>query len=214
MDARFRQLVLERVERWVSIADERLDGRGIRCFVSGANDDYFEVDDVLRTSKKMEVPNGEVLELPGFEMLSVGYSNPTPWNCPRDIPEPELKAKIAALAGRIRRPERALYNVHVPPFDTDIDMAPKLDADLRVTMGAFGLPEMVPVGSTAVRECLLEYQPLLGLHGHIHESPGVRHLGSTTIVNPGSEYAEGLLSAAIIKLHPEKGIEDIRLVVG
>ncbi len=214
VDARFKQLVLERVEQWVAIADDKLAGRDIRCFVSGANDDYFEVDDVLRTSRSMEVPNEAVVNLPGFEMLSVGYSNLTPWNCPRDIPEPDLKAKIVDLASRVKDMKRAIFNVHVPPFDTEIDKAPKLDADLRVTAGAFGQPEMVPVGSTAVRECLLEYQPLLGLHGHIHESPGIRRLGSTTIVNPGSEYAEGLLSAAIINLSPEKGIEDIRLVVG
>jgi uncharacterized protein len=214
VDVRFRALVLDRVAQWVAIADDRLAGRDVRCFVSGANDDYFEVDDVLRTSKAIQVPNGAVLDVSGFEMLSVGYSNPTPWNCPRDISEAELKLKIQDLAKQVQRPQRAVFNIHVPPFDTDIDKAPKLDADLKVTIGAFGQPEMVPVGSTAVRESLLEFQPMLGLHGHIHESPGIRHLGATTIVNPGSEYAEGLLSAAVITLDQQKGIQEIRLVVG
>ena len=214
VDACFRDLVCARVAEWVAIADARLAGTSVKCFVSGANDDYFEVDDVLRTSAQIHVPDGEVLDLSGFEMLSVGYSNLTPWNCPRDISEEDLKAKIVNLADKVSRPDRAIFNIHVPPFDTDIDKAPKLDADLRVVAGAFGQPEMVPVGSTAVRECLQDYQPMLGLHGHIHESPGVRHLGTTTIVNPGSEYAEGLLSAAIVTLSQQKGIEDVRLVVG
>jgi len=214
IDDLFKRVVLERVARWVEIADQRLKGSGIRCLVSGANDDYFEVDDYLRRSETIEVPEGRVLDLDGFELLSVGYGNPTPWNCPRDISEEELWTRIDELARTISDRERAIFNLHVPPYGSGLDDAPKLDRDLRVIASGSGSPEMVPVGSTAVRDAILKYEPLLGLHGHIHESRGSRRLGRTTIVNPGSEYAEGILTGALVDLSPDKGLSKVRLVTG
>jgi Icc-related predicted phosphoesterase len=214
IDALFKRVVLERVEQWVEIADRRLMGSGVRCLVSGANDDYFEVDDYLRKSEMIEVPEGRVIDLDGFEMLSVGYANPTPWNCPRDISEEELGQRIDDLAGSVTDLDHAIFNLHVPPYGCGLDDAPKLDKNLRVVASGSGAPEMVPVGSTAVRDAILKYEPLLGLHGHIHESRGSRRLGSTTIVNPGSEYAEGILTGAIVDLTDDKRLSKVRLVSG
>ena len=59
---------------------------------------------------------------------------------------------------------------------------------------------MAPVGATSVRKAIEEYQPLLGLHGHIHESRGVARLGRTICINPGSRYNEGILQGVIIDL--------------
>jgi len=215
IDALFMRLVMDRVREWVQLADERLDP-GIRCFVSGANDDFMEVDDVLATSKRIEMPEGKVVELAdGFEMASVGYGNPTPWNCPRDVPEDQLLGKIDDVAGRVGNPARAIFNLHVPPFGSGLDLAPRLDDNLTVVHHPGSAePEMVPVGSTAVRDAILEYQPMLGLHGHIHESRGIRQIGSTTVVNPGSEYAEGILDGVVIELEPAKGIVELRMVSG
>jgi uncharacterized protein len=214
IDALFKRVVLKRVEQWVEIADQRLKGSGIRCLVSGANDDYFEVDDYLRKSEAIEVPEGRVIDLDGFEMLSVGYANPTPWNCPRDITEEELGQRIDDLAGSVKEMDHAIFNLHVPPYGCGLDDAPKLDKNLRVVASGSGAPEMVPVGSTAVRDAILKYEPLLGLHGHIHESRGSRRLGPTTIVNPGSEYAEGILTGAVVDLTDDKRLSKVRLVSG
>jgi Icc-related predicted phosphoesterase len=214
IDELFKKVVLERVERWVEIADQRLKGSGVRCLVSGANDDYFEVDDCLRKSETIEVPEGRVVDLDGFQMLSVGYGNPTPWNCPRDISEEELGERIDRLAGSMKDMDRAIFNLHVPPYGSGLDDAPKLDKNLQVVASGSGAPEMVPVGSTAVRDAIVRYKPLLGLHGHIHESRGSRRLGPTTIVNPGSEYAEGVLTGAVIDLSRENGLSKVRLVSG
>ncbi len=214
IDELFKQVVLKRVERWVEIADARLKGSGVRCLVSGANDDYFEVDDYLRKSEAIEVPEGKVIDLGGFEMLSLGYGNPTPWNCPRDISEEELGKKIDALAGRIDHMDHAIFNLHVPPYESGLDVAPKLDKNLQVVASGAGTPEMVPVGSTAVRDAILRYEPLLGLHGHIHESRGSRRMGRTTIVNPGSEYAEGILTGALLDFSVDKGLSRVQLVSG
>ncbi len=214
IDALFKNLVLDRVRDWVKIADDRLDGTGVRCLVSGANDDYFEVDDVLRGSSAIEMPEGQVLDLNGFQIASVGYGNPTPWNCPRDIPEDELYAKIEHVADQVTDMRRAIFNFHVPPYGTGLDDAPQLTGDLRVVAGGFGGARMVPVGSTAVLKAINRYQPLMSVHGHIHESKGIRHLGATCTLNPGSEYAEGILDAAIIDLSPSGEITDVKLVSG
>jgi Icc-related predicted phosphoesterase len=215
IDALFKQLVMERAARWVELADTRLKGQKVRCFVSGANDDFLEVDDVLRTSQTIEVPEGRVVELDqGFEMMSVGWGNPTPWNCPRDISEEELAGKIEDVAKQVKQVERSIFNLHVPPFGSGLDVAPRLDKTLRPVMTATGMPEMIPVGSTAVRDAIKRWQPMLGLHGHIHESKGVKKIGATTVVNPGSEYGEGILDGAIVEIDPRKGVKGVQLVSG
>jgi len=214
IDELFHRLVLERVEEWLAEADAKLRGTGVRCMVSGANDDFFEVDDALRKSEVIEDPNGRVIELAhGYEILGMGYGNPTPWPCPRDIPEDELAARIDRVAAQVANPGKAIFSLHVPPLGTGIDMAPRLDAELRMVMTAGG-PEMIPVGSTATRDAILKYRPMVGLHGHIHESKGIKKLNGIPIANPGSEYAEGILDGLLVEIHPKKGLRGMQLVTG
>ena len=214
VDAVFRRLVVERVERWLEMAEDKLRGSGVRILVSGANDDYYEVDQALAGSALVEDPNGRVLELEsGIELIGVGYGNPTPWGCPRDVSEAELAVHIAEVADRVRDPAQAIFSLHVPPYGSGLDVAPRLDAQLKMVMTGAG-PEMIPVGSTAVRDAILKYQPLLSLHGHIHESKGVQWIGRTRAVNPGSEYAEGALDGALVELDPRAGVRNVMLVSG
>jgi uncharacterized protein len=214
IDQLFKRLVIERVEEWMEEADEKLRGTGVRCFVSGANDDFFEVDDVIAASEVVEDPNGRVIELEdGFELLGMGYGNPTPWACPRDVSEEELAERIDKVAAAVRNVDRAIFSLHVPPFGSGLDVAPKLDDYLRPRVGVAGL-EMIPVGSTATRDAIERYCPMLGLHGHIHESKGVKRLAGVTIANPGSEYAEGILDGLLVDIDPKKGVTREELVTG
>lgn len=214
VDGLFRRLVLERVEDWLAEADEKLTGTGVRCFVSGANDDFLEVDDALRNCDVIEDPNGTVIELgDGYEILGMGYGNPTPWPCPRDIPEDQLAARIDEAAAKVADPGKAIFSLHVPPIGTGLDLAPRLDENLQMVVTAAG-PEMIPVGSTATRDAIGKYQPMLGLHGHIHESKGIKKLNGVTVANPGSEYGEGILDGLLIDIHPKKGLRGIQLVTG
>jgi Icc-related predicted phosphoesterase len=214
VDELFRTLVLERVEDWLAEADDKLSGSGVRCFVSGANDDFLEVDDALRTSDVIEDPNGTAIELgDGYEILGMGYGNPTPWPCPRDIPEDQLAARIDEAAAKVADPGKTIFSLHVPPIGTGLDLAPRLDENLQMVVTAAG-PEMIPVGSTATRDAILQYRPLLGLHGHIHESKGIKKLGGVPVANPGSEYGEGILDGLLIDIHPKKGLRGIQLVTG
>ncbi len=215
INALFTRAILERVKQWMDMADEKLRGQSVRCFVSAGNDDIFEVDDVIAEAKVVQSHDGKVIDLEnGFELLGCGYANMTPWHCPRDITEEQLAEKLEQLASQVKRPDRAIFDIHVPPYGVGIDDAPQLTEDMRVVLDPVGSPKMIPVGSTAVREIILKYQPMLALHGHIHESSGIRKLGNTTLVNPGSEYSEGILRGALIEVDPVKGLVSVNNVIG
>jgi len=207
----FRQVMLDGVKRWLDLADEKLGGAGVRVFVCPGNDDEFEVDDVLRQAKMVELGEGRVIEIDGFTMISSGWSNPTPWNTHREEAEDKLAERIDAMAAQVKDPARAIFNLHCPPYRSGLDEAPAIDADLKLLHGGRALR---PVGSKAVRDAIDRYQPLLSLHGHIHESKGAVNLGKTLSINPGSAYEEGMLMAAIINLDAKKGIKSYQLVNG
>lgn len=213
VDALFTRLMGETMERWLRIAEQRLKPRGVRCFITPGNDDRFVIDEVLGTSSFVQNPEGKVVRIDDdHEMISMGWSNRTPWNSPREAAEEELAKKIDAMAGQVKDMHNCIFNMHVPPIDTCLDPAPKLDESLKqVTSG--GQTVMIPAGSRAVRDSIMRYQPLLGLHGHIHESKGFCNLGRTLCLNPGSEYGEGILKGALVKLS-KKGIKNYILTQG
>jgi len=196
----FSELMLETVRRWVKIAEERLRGTGISCYVTPGNDDRFIIDDAFSQSDYVVNPEGRVVSIAGAcEMISTGFSNITPWKTQRELSEEELEKKIENMASNVKNIETCIFNLHCPPFDTLIDRAPQLDETLKVVTKS-GEKVMIPVGSVAARNTIKKYQPLLGLHGHIHESRGIEKLGRTLCLNPGSEYNEGILRGVIINL--------------
>jgi Icc-related predicted phosphoesterase len=207
----FQQIMLDGVRRWMDMAAEKLHGSGVRVFVCPGNDDEMEVDDVVRESDMVELGEGRMVEIDGFTMISTGWSNHTPWNTHREETEDELGERIEAMARNINDFSHAIFNLHCPPYRSGLDEAPAIDADLKLLHGGKALR---PVGSTAVRQAIDKHQPLLSLHGHIHESKGAIKLGKTLSINPGSAYEEGVLMAAVINLDPKKGIKSYQLVNG
>jgi hypothetical protein len=206
--AMFQQMMTESVGNWIRQAQERLKGSGVKCFISAGNDDEWYIDSVLNLSEYVEYPEGKVVKLDDVhEMASCGYTNMTPWKCPRDIPESELGAKIEGILARVEDKSNCILNFHCPPYGTVIDMAPKLTENLEPVLQPGGGMELASVGSTSIREAIEKYQPLLGLHGHIHEAKGVAKIGRTVCINPGSEYTEGILKGFLADLD-EKGIKD------
>jgi len=200
----FETLITESLRRLMAYAEQKLKGTKIKCFVSPGNDDAFFVDKVLAESNTVINPEGQVIDIDGLhEMASTGYTNMTPWNCPRDISEEELMKRIDDMTSKLKNPSRSIFNFHCPPFDSTLDSAPQLDEKLQPKLSPSG-PVMAPVGSTSVRTAIEKYQPLLGLHGHIHESKGYLPLGRTICVNPGSEYTEGVLRGFLAELTEDK----------
>jgi hypothetical protein len=194
--------MLRSVEAWMGLADERLGGTSIRCVVSPANDDMFEIDPIIDRAQHVQLGEANTIPLDGFTLVSTGWANPTPWNTFRELPEDELRTRIDGLVATVPDRSRAIFNFHAPPYASNLDAAPQLDADMKYVAGGQAL---VPVGSKAVRESILEYGPALSLHGHIHEGKGAVKLGRTLAVNPGSSYEDGVLQAAIVDLDTKKG---------
>lgn len=207
VEMRFAELAKERLSRWLDIAEERLRGTGIRCYVQPGNDDPYEVDSVFRSSEIIQNVDGRLIQLDDdHEMINVGAANQTPWNCPRDKTEEQLEQMIEKVAANLKNPSQAVFNLHVPPHNTNLDIAPELDETLTPKLSMGGGFKMVPVGSKAVRKAIEKYQPLLGLHGHIHESRSAQKIGKTMCINPGSEYGEGVLRGVVLELS-RKGLD-------
>ena len=210
---RFNAEMTRSLDRWLDMADGKLRGGAIPCVLNGGNDDIFEIDPILEAAPSVTFAEGKVIDLGGFTMVSMGWTNPTPWDTHREAPEDQLAAKIDAIVGQVPggNMDRTIFNFHAPPYGTGLDEAPALDATMRPKHGGAVLE---PVGSTAVRESILHYQPMLSVHGHIHESRGVAKLGRTLTVNPGSSYGDGVLQAALIDMNPKNGKVKYVLVNG
>jgi len=212
-DACFSLLMKETVKRWVKIADERLKNTGVKCFISPGNDDRFEIDSVLDKGEIVVNPEEKAVFLDDHhEMITLAYVNVTPWHAPRDITEEELAKKLENLTLQLKDVRTAIFNLHCPPHGSGLDTALELDKDLKPVAKA-GQLQTISAGSIAVLNAIKKQQPLLGLHGHIHESRGICNVGRTLCINPGSEYTEGILRGAIIDLD-EKGVKGYLLTSG
>jgi hypothetical protein len=201
-DELFLQEALKTMHRWLDYADAKLEGTSLRCFVCPGNDDMFEVDDVIKQSKHVELVEGKVIQLDEHhEMINAGWSTPTPWHTPREESEDQLRHRIQLMIDQLKDVRNSVFNLHNPPYGSGLDEAPELTKDMRP---AYAGRSLVPVGSHAVLELIDKYEPLLTLHGHIHEGKGTRKYRNTLCINPGSMYEQGMLHGAVIELKPNK----------
>ena len=198
------EAIVNRMREWLDMILEHVDLNKVEVYVMPGNDDIWEIDDVIKEYEDRGIAYllDKVVEIGGIETISMAEVNPTPWDTPRELPEKDLAKKIKNLVNKLSDPSQSIFNFHCPPYNTKLDLAPKLDKTLKpVTVG--GVVQFEHVGSKAVREAELKYQPLMGLHGYIHESCAVDRLGKTVVVNPGSEYEAGILRAFIVEVTKE-----------
>ncbi len=195
----FEQVMLDELRRWIALADERMAPLGIEVHVMPGNDDPWSCDAVLAAATHVVSSDDRVTMVGPHEMISCSYANPTPWSSPRELDEDALYARIKAMAEQLEHPESAIFNLHVPPHDSGLDTAFEIDDQLRIVVRD-GKPHELAVGSTAVRQIIEEYQPVLALHGHIHESRGAAQIGRTLALNSGSEYASGRIHGVTVSL--------------
>jgi uncharacterized protein len=211
-DELFHKEMLGTIERWMRMADEKLEGTSIDCFVSPGNDDQFEVDEIIAGAKRVRLAEGEVVEFGDFQMVSTGWSNRTPWDTYREEDEDDLAERLRKMTSQVTAPpEKTIYNFHCPPYGSGLDDAPEIDENMRPKHGGRSL---VPVGSKAVRDAIKEGQPALSLHGHIHEAKGNTRIGNTLCINPGSSYEQGQLLGAVINLDGGKKVKRFVLTSG
>jgi Icc-related predicted phosphoesterase len=204
--ALFQRLASERLAEWISLAEDRLNGRGVRMYLTGGNDDEPAMLEVL---DRHDGPNVIACEnrVVGLDdehtMITVGLSTVTPWDTPREASEEVIAAAIDRSAETVPDVGRCVFNLHCPPKDTPIDTCLKLEkvpGELPKPIRVAGRFLTTGGGSVAVREAVGRYQPLVALHGHIHESAGRFRLGRTQCFNPGSEYVQGTLNGWIVSL--------------
>jgi len=209
----FSELILQRLNEWVEFADKNAT---TPLYVNAGNDDEPGVDDVLGHSKSIIQPEDKIVKIDAkHEMISGGFANLTPWHCPRDLPEDEIARRLEKKIVSLEDPKSAIFNLHCPPVDSGLDTCPKLDTSVyppKPVIGAGGVV-LFGAGSTAVRAAIEKYQPMLGLHGHIHESKNISKIGKTVCINPGSEYGDGHLRAALVNLKGSK-LQSYQLVTG
>jgi len=203
-DDLFLKVMADGVKRWVQLAEQHLKGTKIKCYISPGNDDSFMIDDVLKSSPVVLYPEDQVVQLDDHhEMITSAWTNPTPWKTPRETSEEKLTEMIKQMTSKVQQMETCVYNLHCPPYNTPIDVAPELDENLKPKISGTEV-KMSHVGSKAVREAIEKDQPLLGIHGHIHESQGYIKIGRTVCINPGSDYSEGILRGALINIDEKK----------
>lgn len=195
--------LLDELRLWVELADERLGGTEAIAYVIPGNDDPWSIDAVLASGTSVVACDESIQRIGPHEMVSLGYSNRTPWKTPRELDEDEIYDRLKRLADQLEEPQRAIFNIHVPPYESSLDTAYEVDEELRYVMKG-GRPHEVPTGSPAVRQIIEEMQPLLSLHGHIHESKGVTRIGRTLAINPGSDYGSGHLDGCLVHLAPDR----------
>jgi Icc-related predicted phosphoesterase len=205
IDTLFDVLAKERLADWVALAEERLEGSGVRAYLCGGNDDTDEVLTALDEAPRDRVVNAENRVVPIDDehvLVTVGYSTPTPWQTPREKTEPEIAEVIEKVVAEVPDPSRAVFNFHCPPLDSSLDTCLKLDASVWPPTPVIEnrQPVYYGAGSQAVTDALRRYQPTVGLHGHIHESRGMNRYGRTPAFNPGSEYGEGVLRGLIVAI--------------
>ncbi len=218
VDRLFQDLARERLASWIELAETRLAGSGTKCFVIGGNDDEPEVLELLKNANTQSIVfcEGKQVQIDDHHtMISVGFSNRTPWKTPREIDDDDLGGMIEGLAEGVVDAERAIFNIHVPPVDSTLDTCPMLDWSTSSPTQIVKAGQVVlhGAGSKAVRRAIETHQPLLSLHGHIHESAGVVKIGRTTSVNPGSEYGEGVLRGCLLTLARDE-VKNYQLTAG
>jgi Icc-related predicted phosphoesterase len=210
--ALFHEKMLATVEKWMRLADERLGGSGVRVFCCPGNDDQFEVDEIIADARTVELAEGRVVDVDGYQMVSTGWANRTPWETYREEDEPQLRERLERAIAQVTAPaERTIFSFHCPPYRSGLDDAPELTADMRLKDAGRAVR---PVGSTAVRAAIEEHQPALSLHGHIHEARGNARIGRTLCINPGSAYEQGDLLGAVVDLDGRKKVKRFLLTSG
>ncbi|HET6991658.1 MAG TPA: metallophosphoesterase [Bacteroidia bacterium] len=189
-----------RAKQWIAIAEERLKPKGIRFVIICGNDDDRELDHIIANSSFAENPEKKVITIcDNHEVIGESSANKTPFNCPRDIEEDEIESNLRMKLKDIKDVGRSILIIHTPPINSSLDNAPALDKDLKPIVEG-GSHVFKPVGSSAVRKIIEEVQPMLTLHGHIHESPGFCKIGRTYCFNPGSEYNNACLRSYLITM--------------
>lgn len=205
--------ILSRLEFWILRIINQINTSKTQVIISPGNDDIQQIDDLLFSFESQGILTGikSPVIIDNFDIITLDYSNITPWNTERELSEKMLGKLINEKIKKIRNVENCIFNFHCPPINTKLDLAPEIDKNLKYDIKPGGL-NFIHTGSSAVYNSILKYQPLLSLHGHIHESKGFDYVGRTLSLNPGSEHDKGILNAYVVDISSQGTIENFFLI--
>ena len=154
--------------RGLDAMGEILKKRGDRVYViPGNHESSQQVTDLCARFGLNDFHGGRI-EIGGFHVIGLGYSNPTPFDTPGEYSEEELELRLHEFDGL--KPMIAVC--HVPPQGTMLD---------RIT-------NLRHAGSRSMRAFLQREQPRYFFCGHIHEAAGAQEkLGETSAMNVGKK---------------------------
>jgi uncharacterized protein len=152
--------------RGIDAMGEILKKRADRVYVIPGNHESAQQITDLCARFGLHDFHGGRIELDGFHVVGLGYSNITPFETPGEYSEQEIEERLHEFDGL--KPMIAIC--HVPPHGTMLD---------RIT-------NLRHAGSTAMREFVRREQPRYFFCGHIHEAAGAQEkLGETSAMNVG-----------------------------
>ncbi|MCX6818259.1 MAG: metallophosphoesterase [Candidatus Aenigmarchaeota archaeon] len=147
-------------------------------FIMMGNDDFEANFKILKKAGKLRTAmllHRKSYRHKEWTIAGYPYINPTPFLLKDwEKTEEEIYTELKAMSSRLDM-EKMIFVFHAPPLGTKLDM----------------LHNGEHKGSEAIRRFIEDAQPMLTLHGHIHESPGVsksmkQKIGRTLCVNPGN----------------------------
>src|SRR5207245_8818053 len=106
------------VERGMQMPAEKLKDSKVRVFVAPGNDDEMEIDEVIANAPRVELAEGKMIDIGGYEMISSGWANPTPWHTYREAPDEGLTRRMEPMLRGMRGMGGATFNSHPAPFGT------------------------------------------------------------------------------------------------
>jgi len=102
-------------------------------------------------------------------IFGCGASSPTPFNTPSEISESDIEKYLVNGYIKVKDAKWKIMVCHTPPKDTAIDI----------------IRSGIHVGSSTVRDFIVQYKPDVCISGHIHESRGKDKVGDTIVLNAG-----------------------------
>jgi Icc-related predicted phosphoesterase len=143
-----------------------LQRRAGRVYVIPGNHESARDIETLASRYGLANFHGGRMQVAGYWIGGLGYSNPTPFNTPGEYSEGELRERLRPFEDL----KPLVMVCHCPPLGTALD---------RIGDG-------VHAGSSSVKDFIDRAQPRYFFCGHIHEAEGtVVQLGPTQAVNAG-----------------------------
>ena len=105
----------------------------------------------------------------GIGIMGVGYSTPTPFKTPSEVPDEKLGQWLIEGYEQVKHLPKLILVAHDPPFGSK----------------TAELPHGENVGNRSVLEFIERIQPDVCITGHIHEADTEDFIGRTKVINPG-----------------------------